>query len=369
MNTKSHEHQYSENKMVSKMKYILSIALVCFTSSMYAQEPFKELGLDNEVEVITLSNGRYIEHFENDTLRQIGSVMFNMTTNKVEYVIPEDDLKKVRIAQRDREVSRFLSIDPVAHLQTSYSPYLFAGNSPIYYIDFDGGFKWPGTAEEQKILENKYPNITKLMKNVHKLADEYPTLLQSMADNSGLTVDQIKANLQYGSGAEIIVVPHSERAILKGQIARTPNEKKILIHEDLINDVENASGDALFEGMFALGIVLIHEEVHRGDRITNQGDVTGQWDSKKVKMPEGTKREYVYTGGDDMEPGKQKVKMSKTGHRGHDVETQVFNAPLGTPSLGGSAGFSVNTDNSVDRSTVMKRNPNMTADKLKEIFK
>lgn len=135
---KSHEYQYSENKMMSKMKHILSIAGFCFVLSIQAQEPFKELGLDNEVEVITLSNGRYIEHFENDTLRQIGSVMFNMITNKVEYIIPEDDLEKVRIIKRNREVSRFLSIDPLSRNFPWNSPYAFAENRPIDAIDLEG---------------------------------------------------------------------------------------------------------------------------------------------------------------------------------------------------------------------------------------
>lgn len=138
MNTKSHEYQYSEKKMMSKMKDILSITVFCFVLSIQAQEPFKELGLDNEVEVITLSNGRYIEHFENDTLRQIGSVMFNMITNKVEYIIPEDDLEKVRIAKRDREVSRFLSVDPMSRNFPWNSPYAFAENRPIDAIDLEG---------------------------------------------------------------------------------------------------------------------------------------------------------------------------------------------------------------------------------------
>jgi hypothetical protein len=121
-----------------KTQFILSLTACCLTYSIQAQKPFKELGLDDEVAVITLSNGRYIEHFENDTLRQIGSVMFNTITNKIEYIIPEDDLERVRIAKRDREVSRFLSIDPLAHSFPYYSPYHFCSNSPIVAVDLEG---------------------------------------------------------------------------------------------------------------------------------------------------------------------------------------------------------------------------------------
>ncbi len=121
-----------------KTQVIISLTVCCLTYGIQAQRPFKELGLDDEVEVITLSNGRYIEHFENDTLQQIGSVMFNTITNKVEYIIPEDDLERVRIAKRDREVSRFLSIDPLARNFPWNSPYAFAENRVIDCIDLEG---------------------------------------------------------------------------------------------------------------------------------------------------------------------------------------------------------------------------------------
>lgn len=121
-----------------KTLFIFLITMCCFVCSIQAQKPFTELGLDNEVEVITLSNGRYIEHVENDTLRQIGSVMFNMNTNKIEYFIPEDDLEKVRIANRDREVSRFMAVDPLSAKYAYYSPYQFSGNRVIDAVELEG---------------------------------------------------------------------------------------------------------------------------------------------------------------------------------------------------------------------------------------
>ena len=38
----------------------------------------------------------------------------------------------------DPRIGRFLSVDPIAHDYPWYSPYQFAGNSPIKYIDLDG---------------------------------------------------------------------------------------------------------------------------------------------------------------------------------------------------------------------------------------
>lgn len=121
-----------------KMRNIYLFIVLLLSLTVNAQKPFEELGLDNEVELLTLSDGRYVEHFTNDTLRQIGSVMFNTVTNKVEYFITDDELEKMNVANRNREVSRFLSRDPLADKFPMLTPYQFASNTPIWAVDLDG---------------------------------------------------------------------------------------------------------------------------------------------------------------------------------------------------------------------------------------
>ena len=121
-----------------KTKLFLLTAVFGFVSFLNAQKPFKDLGLDDEVEVLTLSDGRYLEHFTNDTLRQIGSVIFNTVTNTVEYFILDEDLEKLNGINRSREVSRFLSVDGMLKSFPWYTPYQFAGNKPVWAIDLDG---------------------------------------------------------------------------------------------------------------------------------------------------------------------------------------------------------------------------------------
>lgn len=118
---------------------IVKIVIICFLAlGTQAQKPFKELGLDDKVEYLTLSNGRYIEHVQNDTLRQIGSVVMNTVTKKIEFIILEDELEKIKIARRDKEVSRFMSVDPLASKYPFYSPYAFSGNRVIDCREFEG---------------------------------------------------------------------------------------------------------------------------------------------------------------------------------------------------------------------------------------
>lgn len=131
----------------------LALLISIFICVFYAQSqnPFTEIGKEDEAIVLTLSDGRYVEFFENDTLRQIGSVMFNMVTNKIEYIIPEDDLEKIRIARRDKEVSRFMSLDPLAKKYPWNSPYAFSENVVINAVELEG--------LEKEIIIDKWYNL------------------------------------------------------------------------------------------------------------------------------------------------------------------------------------------------------------------
>lgn len=121
------------------MKKIIFIAIFAFSvQSTFAQNPnpFKSIGKPAP-EILSLSNGKYPEMFENDTLRKIGSVMFNTRTNKIEYFIETDTLYS-EATLKPEIVSRWLSRDPLARKYPSHSPYNFVGNNPIIYVDSDG---------------------------------------------------------------------------------------------------------------------------------------------------------------------------------------------------------------------------------------
>ncbi len=167
-----------------KMRNIYLLMCLIFTLTVNAQKPFEELGLDDEIELLTLSDGRYVEHFANDTLRQIGSVIFNTVTNKVEYFIADEELEKMNVANRNREVSRFLSTDPV--MQPHQSPYLYAANNPIIYIDKDG--------EDNVIylvaIPGKKSKLNKL--DVHKIAEKANSMYEGMGLNTRVVVYESK---------------------------------------------------------------------------------------------------------------------------------------------------------------------------------
>ena len=113
------------------------ILLACFFVISFqlvnAQDIFKEHGFDKEP--LTLSNGHYNEFFTNDEVVQIGTVLLNTRTNKIVAFVDEDTSETLYMAELS---SRWSSPDPLAAKYPEVSPYVYALNNPIKYIDPDG---------------------------------------------------------------------------------------------------------------------------------------------------------------------------------------------------------------------------------------
>ena len=108
-------------------------------SSVHAQQPFLKYGV--KVKVATLSNGRFQEFFTNDSLRRIGSVVYDTRLHRVAYLLPPDSL--VGHVKPDI-TSRWISPDPLAEKDNFISPYAFARDNAIRYNDPDGREVWVG---------------------------------------------------------------------------------------------------------------------------------------------------------------------------------------------------------------------------------
>jgi hypothetical protein len=118
-----------------KTKTLIIAFSLLILGNISAQNPFESIG--QEAEFLTLTNGKYPEVFENDTLQIIGDVVFNTVTNKIEYFI-ERDTSYSEATLQPEIVSRWLSKDPLAAKYPSYSPYHFGYCNPIITIDPDG---------------------------------------------------------------------------------------------------------------------------------------------------------------------------------------------------------------------------------------
>ncbi|PHR46495.1 MAG: hypothetical protein COA32_10140 [Fluviicola sp.] len=119
------------------MKNIILILLTSVAFSINAQEinPFESIG--KEGKILTLSKGKYTEVHINDSLQRIGSVIINMNTGTIYELLNTDTLYSEATLD-PTVISRWYSPDPLESRYPGSSPYVFAGNNPIMFIDPDG---------------------------------------------------------------------------------------------------------------------------------------------------------------------------------------------------------------------------------------
>lgn len=117
-------------------KLLLFFALIVgFISTQAQDNPFAEYGYTPKI--ATLSQGQFNESFDNDTIVQIGSVLFNTKSKQIVAFVQTDTMYSEATLEPDI-VSRWMSPDPLAHEYTSWSPYNFVKNNPIWFVDPDG---------------------------------------------------------------------------------------------------------------------------------------------------------------------------------------------------------------------------------------
>ncbi|MEM6272782.1 MAG: hypothetical protein AAF998_25435 [Bacteroidota bacterium] len=100
-----------------------------------ANNPFKDLGY--ETEVLTLSQGKYIEDFDLDSLERIGAAVYNWQTGRIAGFVLTDTIYS-EYSLEPEIISRWLSPDPLADEFPSWSPYNYTMNNPVNLIDPDG---------------------------------------------------------------------------------------------------------------------------------------------------------------------------------------------------------------------------------------
>lgn len=176
---------------------LLAAVLIGFIN-VKAQNPFAEYGY--EPKIATLSQGKYNESFDNDTVVQIGSVLFNTKSKQIVAFVVTDTLYSESDLQPDI-VSRWLSPDPLEKEYPSWSPYNFTLCNPIYFIDPDGRGVFPSkkdlkTQGEKTVADDNFKQdpTTKQTYCNQGTCD----ILNASGDNSlnGLTANQIGDKLR-----------------------------------------------------------------------------------------------------------------------------------------------------------------------------
>ena len=238
-----------------------------------AQQPFERFGV--QVKVVTLSDGRYPEFFANDSLRRIGSVVYNTRLHRIAYLLPSDSL-----AGRPKPdvTSRWLSLDPFAQKYPSISPYAYVANSPIVFIDPDGRFILHAqTAKDYPVLANFIKNLS------IRYNDKPQEFRDAFKQFSQLSDDQIREVLTDGSGPTLRVInldengeqtngfTHSKKLengslVLTGIDNVIPDPSGFIDIDDDVADMLELAGNMAeaAAGELVVESTVLHEAVHYG---------------------------------------------------------------------------------------------------------
>jgi hypothetical protein len=103
--------------------------------NIQAGNPFAKYGY--KAKVATLSNGKYLEFHDLDSIVTIGTMRWHVDKNQIVEQIAIDTLNIDHQPIGDR-AGRWMSPDPLSEEFPDYSPYTFCFNNPMRFVDPDG---------------------------------------------------------------------------------------------------------------------------------------------------------------------------------------------------------------------------------------
>jgi len=263
-----------------------------------------ERNLDHSLKIPLLENDKQIGLFELNF--QTGVATIKDTDNKV-------ILSQVLTQE---QTARFSTIDPLAEKYYSISPYTYCLNNPLRFTDPTGEFVVESYTDEQLdemgLTRNDLKRFTTIVTNISNIVDD--NVLDVIMNTTGLSKETILNDLIFGNGPTISI-GNTLRGVPQGGESGITFTPEIIKH---LASVPSEDRLNLAIQVLGTGLMVLHEYGHYGDQVTNNGNNSGQF------HPINGDNYAAFFGGNNIEKGAQEWSMTKTGHRGTDIEMLGF---------------------------------------------
>jgi hypothetical protein len=261
-----------------------------------AQNPFAQYGY-TKVKIGTMTNGRYNEFFDNDTIMQIGSVIINTNTGKIVSFIVNNDT--TNILPEPQIMSRWISPDPLAEKYWSISPYSYCNNNPLKYIDpngmyFTGATDWLDRFT-QRINSDMQSNGNKINNLESQIKD-----LREAGDNK--KADKLQEKV------DKLVVENASLQGIVGEIDALTNSNQ----EYRIENGSNLPNDAAATTTFNFSdnaVVLTIDKEYGLDAFAHDLKHCYQFETGKIDLREGGKAGILFWDKTDEREANQRGNM------------------------------------------------------------